>query len=168
MHMRSRKESPIEHILDDEEQDQIVKTLSLQNQQHGHSFSNIIAALCLVPTVAIAALTTTRNIAISFLSISSLAITAFTLKFLPSDSGDELNGPLAQYLPMLNGVLAITITCIQYLRSSPGFTAVELLTSLHTLPLFMYLISTLLRISIATTTRQIAILEDSKYKLKGA
>lgn len=158
-----------ETILDEQEQEEIVAALAYQNQTSSKSFRLVITALCLVPIIVAAHLMNRHNLFISLLTISSLAMTAFTLYCLPADTAEHIDGPLARFLPFLNGVLAFLITCIAWVNvTGERSERYSVFTSIHILPLVMCTLATFIRHSIATTSRSIRDLEKKKYTLKGA
>lgn len=166
--LRKRMQRTRETILDEQEQDEIVAALVRQNHSSSKTYRFIGAILCLVPTVLTAHLMTRHSLLFSLLSISSLVMTAFTLYFLPADEFDGLEGPLARFLLPLNGLLASVITCLVWIKADKhddGFYSTD--TSIHIIPLVMYILAVTIQYSARATSRAIQALERKRYALKG-
>lgn len=156
------------HILDEQEQEEVIGTLERENRAADKSFRLVVSGLCMVPTVAFAALVNSKNLLCHLLALSSLVMTAFTLLYLPDEALDALDGPLATYMPTLNAALAGVVVVLGHVRlqGSPGFLASA--SQLTILPLIMVTLSAIIRWSSASTARSIRSLEKKRYRLKGA
>lgn len=167
MRHAKQRHSSTEPILDEEEQEQVIEALHGENRSSSKAFRRTISGLALFSSLVVAALVDRRSIMVSLLSITSLVMTAFTLHYLPDESLHDIDGPLARFLPLLNGVLASTVIIIDLIKASTSKSAPKRI-SVQCLPLVHFFLATFVRWSARLTTRSIEELEKKRYKLKGA
>lgn len=155
--------------LDEQEQEELIQDLRVENQAANKSFRFFVSVLCLVPTPIFAVLITRNTLLPYILAISSLVMTSFTLFYLPDECLDNLDGPLARFLPLLNGLLALVVWLMASIRSGRKSSYVlGHLCDISMIPLIMLSLSMVIRWTAARTEASIRILELKKYKLKGA
>lgn len=154
-------------ILDEQEQDEIINTLRADNLAARDSFRVATSILCVLVTLVFAYLTKINRLLITTLSISSLVMTIFTLQYLPNDSSESLDSPLARFLPFLNAVVAVLVPVMALMRPNLGTTLSQVLTSVEILPILMFTISSMLRMYASQNERSIIALEKQKYVLRG-
>ncbi|KAK6339074.1 hypothetical protein TWF696_009863 [Orbilia brochopaga] len=149
--------------LDEQEQEQLIQDLKRENDRKNAFFILAFTCLCIVPAVVhtIRLLTGTGS-GVDVLAISSLAMTAFTVRSVPLDpAAQEYLSPLEKWVPILNPVLIVAITI------GALFTDRHLENDYFLyLPLLVWVTVNFGRSAMATV--DLGHLEKLKYKYKGA
>ncbi|KAJ6264310.1 hypothetical protein Dda_0455 [Drechslerella dactyloides] len=149
--------------LDEQEQEQLIQDLKRENDRKNAFFILAFTCLCVVPAILLTIrLLTGTGSGVDVLAISSLAMTAFTVRSVPLDpAAQEYLSPLEKWVPLLNPVLIVVIT------------VGALFTNRHVdndyflyLPLIVWGIVNLGRSTMASV--DLGHLEKLRYKYKGA
>lgn len=165
--MRRRSVRRAEDVPDEVEQEEIISDLRQQSEIANRYLRIAIVVLCLVTITSFMALNRPQT-APSLLSITSLAITIFILRYLSGSSSCDLDRPLALYLPTLNLLLAASIPFVHHARQFKESRKIGVFVDSELMPLFLSIITLLVRRSEARTELAIRDLELKKYNLRGA
>ncbi|KAF8418513.1 hypothetical protein EV426DRAFT_577468 [Tirmania nivea] len=149
--------------MDEEEQEALLRRLRQSDTSTNEFYSTLFSLLFVLPAIYSLLILLRKPTLISVLALSSLGITAYTVKFVPvsgarTSGGAEGEGkisigggggPIERFLPVLNGVLAVVVGLGAYLQRPKG-DEMELEAWAGYLPL------------------DLSDLEKTKYKYKGA
>ncbi|KAK6535147.1 hypothetical protein TWF694_001625 [Orbilia ellipsospora] len=149
--------------LDEQEQEELIQELKTENDRKNAFFILAFTCLSTIPAIIIAVrLFAGNGNGVDVLAISSLAMTAFTARYVPLDlAAFEYLSPLETWVPILNPVLIAVITIGAYFTDRHAEHDYLLY-----LPLLVWGTVALGRNAMASVS--IGELEKLKYKYKGA
>ncbi|ORY81610.1 hypothetical protein BCR37DRAFT_48806 [Protomyces lactucae-debilis] len=143
-----------ETYLDEEQQVEIL--CDLERQADSKGFRYITLALIFIISLLLAFLATSATIALTMLSLSSLALTAFKVS-----RPNECNGPLSRWSTLLNALLNVAIV-LSKLRGSA-----YVWMDVHVMPTFIVFLAGVLQHGSEQAKASLEDLQRQRYKLKG-
>ncbi|KAF8458885.1 hypothetical protein BGX38DRAFT_1138466 [Terfezia claveryi] len=173
------------HYPSDSDSDSLPAHMDEEDTSTNELYSTLFSLLFVLPAIYSLLILLRSPTLVSFLVLSSLGITVYTVKFIPVLGGDTSlgaegegdmgirggGGPIEKFLPVLNGVLAVVVGLGTYVQKSKGDgiangREMRLEAWAGYLPLVVYTMSIIVRY--AMTPIDLSELEKTKYKYKGA